>query len=177
MESGLLLEDEGYAYETFLMTPLADLQTLSTAGLQPCPCQNKGSNWNDLWPSEIPITVPAPPKGLPRTGPVMWLLHAQCCITLPAWERKGLPKWLWILTGTMLPSSQPNKWQTGQRTVYCKLFQLFIYFFYLAYPLIKDHVCHSLMCRCILFGIGSTQCVIILTNYIPLHWINNCIVY
>ena len=36
----------------------------TTAGLQPCTQQDKGSNRDDLQPSEISVSVPAPPEGL-----------------------------------------------------------------------------------------------------------------
>ncbi|KAK0138986.1 putative nuclease HARBI1 [Merluccius polli] len=39
-----------------------------TAGLQPCTQQNKGSYGDDLRPSEISVSVPAPPEGFPGSG-------------------------------------------------------------------------------------------------------------
>ena len=36
----------------------------TTAGLQPCTQQDKGLNRDDLWPSDISVSVPTPPEGL-----------------------------------------------------------------------------------------------------------------
>ncbi|KAK0144956.1 putative nuclease HARBI1 [Merluccius polli] len=70
--SGVLLGDKGYACKSFLLTLLVDPNPI-TAGLQPCTQQNKGSYQDDLRPSEISVSVPAPPEGFPGQG----LLHVQ----------------------------------------------------------------------------------------------------
>ncbi|KAM4592384.1 putative nuclease HARBI1 [Odontesthes bonariensis] len=39
-----------------------------TTGIQPCPCQNKGPDRNDIWPTEGTLSVSEPPESQPRQG-------------------------------------------------------------------------------------------------------------
>ena len=69
----------------------------TTLGLQPSTQYDKGSNRDDLWPSEILVSPD-------RACDVI----AECTVLhkIAGLRKESPPKWLLMLTGKMLPSSQ-----------------------------------------------------------------------